>query len=485
MVETMCYKDLREWLELVDEFGELLRIDGADWNEEIGALTEISKREGSREAVPALLFDHIKGYPEGYRVITSILFSTRRVALTAGIDPEPDNLKFTRSLFEKVRSAPRIPPRTVASGPILENVHEGNDVELYELPAPKWHEEDGGRYLGTASVTITRDPDEGWVNLGTYRVMVHDEQTLGFYTSPGKHANFHRTKYWAQGKPCPVAISLGQDPLLFMFGSSSSPEGVSEYELAGGLKGEPIDVIPGPYTGLPVPAHSEIVIEGESWPDDLRDEGPFGEFTGYYGSGVRPEPVIRVKTILHRNSPIITGSSPSKPPTDSAFIGARMFSARLWEQMESAGVPGIRGVWCHPEGALFMLKVVSIKQMYPGHARQVLAAVSGTQMGAYSGRYVIVVDEDIDPTDLGEVMWAVCTRSDPERSIDILRRCWSEPLDPAIEPGLNLNSRCLIDACKPYERMSTFPRTVETSPELRARVLEKFGKYFQETRSFL
>ncbi|MDP2643815.1 MAG: UbiD family decarboxylase, partial [Desulfobacterales bacterium] len=99
------------------------------------------------------------------------------------------------------------------------------------------------------------------------------------------------------------------------------------------------------------------------------------------------------------------------------------------------------------------------------------------QMGAYMGRYVIVVDEDIDPTDLGQVMWAVCTRSDPERSIDILRRCWSEPLDPGVEPGLNLNSRCLIDACKPYERLGSFPRAVGTSPELRARMAEKFAKY--------
>lgn len=475
----MYYKDLRDWLRLVDEFGELTRIHGADWNLEIGALTEITKKESGREEVPALLFDNITGYPPEYRVITSILFSTKRVALTAGIELESSKLKFTRKLFEKVRSAPCIPPRTVGSGPVLENVHEGKDLNVLEFPAPKFHEGDGGRYLGTASVTITKDPHDGWFNLGTYRVMVHDEQTLGFYTSPGKHANFHRNKYWAQGRPCPVAISFGHDPLLFIVSSSPLREGDSEYDLAGGLKGEPIDVICGPYTGLPIPAHSEIVIEGEAWPGDVCEEGPFGEYTGYYGSGMRPEPVIRVKTILHRNNPIITASSPSKPPTDSAFIGARMYSARLWEQMESAGVPGIQGVWCHPTGALFMLKVVSIKQMYPGHARQTLAAVSGTQMGAYAGRYVIVVDEDIDPTDLGEVVWAVCTRSDPERSIDIMRRCWSEPLDPGVEPGLNMNSRCLIDACKPYERLSTFPRTVEISPELRERVREKFGRFLR------
>ncbi len=473
----MYYKDLRDWLKLVDEFGEVARIDGVDWNLEIGALTEMSRNLKGREVVPALLFDNITGYPAGYRVITSLLFSTKRVALTAGIAPEADTLKFTRALFKKVSQAPRIPPKVVETGPVLENLYEGSDVNVLKFPAPRFHEEDGGRYLGTASVTITRDPDDGWVNLGTYRVMVHDEQTLGFYTSPGKHAGFHRNKYWDQGKPCPVAISMGQDPLLFMFSSSSSREGVSEYDLAGGLKGEPIDVIRGPHTGLPIPAHAEIVIEGEAWPDDLREEGPFGEYTGYYGSGMRPEPVIRIKTILHRNDPIITASSPSKPPTDSAFVGARMFSARLWEQMEAAGVPGIQGVWCHPEGALFMLKVVSIKQMYPGHASQALAAVSGTQMGAYMGRYVIVVDEDIDPTNLGEVMWAVCTRSDPERSIDILRRCWSEPLDPGVEPGLNLNSRCLIDACIPYERRDTFPRVVGTSPELREKMTKKFAKF--------
>lgn len=472
----MYYKDLRDWLEIVDGFGELVRIDGADWDAEIGALTEISRREAKREPVPALLFDKIKGYPQGYRVISSVLCSTKRVALTAGIDPEPDTMRFTRMLYQKMRNAPPIRPRFVESGPVLENVHTGGDINLFEFPAPKWHEQDGGRYIGTGSVTITLDPQDEWFNLGTYRVMVHDEHSVGFYISPGKHANLHRSKYWAQNKPCPVAISVGHDPLLFMVAAGSTPEGVSEYDLAGGLKGEPIDVVPGPYTGLPVPAHSEMVIEGECWPGDVRDEGPFGEYTGYYGSGTRPEPVIRVKTVLHRNNPIIMGAPPSKPPTDAVYVTSRIFSAVLWEQLEAAGVPGIKGVWSHPAGSAIFLKVVSIEQQYPGHAKQTLAAVAGTRMGAYMGRYVIVVDEDIDPTNLEEVMWAVCTRSDPERSIDILRECWSEPLDTGVEPGLNLNSRCLIDACRPYHRIATFPAVVGTSPELRAKVLEKFGK---------
>ncbi|MDP2644424.1 MAG: UbiD family decarboxylase, partial [Desulfobacterales bacterium] len=163
----MYYKDLRDWIKQVDEFGELARIDGADWDLEIGALTEISRNLKGREAVPALLFDSIPGYPAGYRVITSLLFSTRRVALTAGIAPEADTLKFTRALFEKVSRSAAIPPEFVATGPVLENVQEGGDVDVLKFPAPKFHEEDGGRYLGTASVTITRDPDDGWVNLGT------------------------------------------------------------------------------------------------------------------------------------------------------------------------------------------------------------------------------------------------------------------------------------------------------------------------------
>src|SRR3990170_268899 len=170
------------------------------------------------------------------------------------------------------------------------------DVDMHEFPAPKWHELDGGNYLGTAGLVITRDPDEGWVNLGTYRVQVHDRDTVGFYISPGKHGRIMREKYWAKGEPCPVAMCFGMDPLLLHVASTGLPWGASEYDYAGGIKGQPIEVIKGPVTGLPIPAAAEIVIEGLSYPGDMQMEGPFGEFAGYYASGERKEPIVKVKS---------------------------------------------------------------------------------------------------------------------------------------------------------------------------------------------
>ena len=139
---------------------------------------------------------------------------------------------------------------------------------------------------------IRDSPDSGWVNLGTYRVMIHDENTLAFYISPGKHGRIMREKYYAKGEPCKVAISFGHDPLIFLAGGMEVPNGVCEYDWVGGLQKAPVPVIIGGYTGLPIPAAAEIVIEGESVPGEERNEGPFGEWTGYYASSMRAEPTI-------------------------------------------------------------------------------------------------------------------------------------------------------------------------------------------------
>src|SRR5581483_9157447 len=153
---------------------------------------------------------------------------------------------------------------------------------------------------------ITRDPEEDWVNAGTYRVMVHDRDTAGIYIQSNNHGSIHMRKYFARNQPCPVAICLGAHPLLFAMGSNGIPRGTCEYDFAGGVAGRPLEVVNGPITGLPIPAGAEIVLEGEILPD-LRLEGPFGEFHGYYASGARPEPVIRVKAVYHRHNPILLG----------------------------------------------------------------------------------------------------------------------------------------------------------------------------------
>ena len=470
-------RDIREWLANIENYGELRRIDGVSLYEEMGAVAELATE---RENVSAVLFDNIPNYLGGYRVVTttSTPRTLRCTSLTLGLPQCSSVLEMTQVLREKIAELRRVPPKVVDTGPILENVHMGDDIDLYEFPVPKWHELDGGEYIGTGDLVITRDPDTVWVNDGHYLVQRHDKNSLGFYISPGKHGRIHREKYFAKGEPCPVAISFGHDPLFVAVGSASLPWGVSEYEYAGGLRGEPIEIIYGPVTGLPIPADSELAIEGYSYPGEERIEGPFGEFTGYYGSGERPEPLIRVQSVLHRNNPIILGMPPLKPR--GGAMSQIMRAAIVWNGLERAGIPDVVGVACY---MAFFITVVSIRQRYPGHSRQVGAVASQIPGGTYCGRWTIVVDEDVDPTSFDQVMWALATRCDPALSFDFLHRCLSTPLDPMSSAGLvpdgtrMFNSRVIVDACVPYElkTKNLFPAVVGASPELRARVEGKYG----------
>jgi 4-hydroxy-3-polyprenylbenzoate decarboxylase len=467
----MSYRDLREWLVRAEDLGELRVFRQAHWDLEIGVITEVvMNRRG-----PALLFDEIPGYPPGYRVAANTLGGPRRLALTLGLPPNRDLRELLVLWQEKSRTLQPVPATVVRDGPVMEHVARGNEVDLLKFPSPRWHEHDGGRYIGTGSVDITRDPEEGWVNLGCYRVMVHDRNHLGFYISPGKQGRIHREKWFARGERMPVAMSFGHDPLVFLAGGMEIPWGMSEYDWIGGVKGAPVEVIEGPVTGLPIPAHAEIAVEGFVDPAERRPEGPFGEWTGYYASATREEPVLEVVAVYHRDAPILLGSPPTKPPSELAYYRSFLRAAAIEEELARAGVPDVRGVWCHEVGGSRLLTVVAITQRYPGHAKQTAIVASQCHAGAYLGRFVIVVDEDIDVMNLEEVMWAVCTRCDPERDIDIIRRCWSGPLDPIIPPGQKgFNSRAIIDATRPYEWRDQFPRVATSSPEHRAAVVAKW-----------
>ncbi|MBI2350066.1 MAG: UbiD family decarboxylase [Deltaproteobacteria bacterium] len=476
---TPTYRDLREWIEIVDGMGELKKIDGVDWNLEMGTLAELVARE-SKGPVPAVLFDNIKGYPKGYTALCAQNASFKRMALNLGLPLELSGLDLVRAFRQKLAAHKPIPHKVVNKGPVLENVLSGKDVNLLKFPVPFMHELDGGRFIGTACLVITRDPEEGWVNFGAYRGMVHNENSMGLYISPGKHGRIQRQKYFDQGKPCPVIISVGQDPILFMVSGNEIDYGVSEFDYAGGLKGAPIDVIEGKATGLPFPAQAEIVIEGFMDPKDVQSEGPFGEWTGYYASSTRPEPVVRVENIYHRNNPILCCARPGRPPSDYSLAKCFVKSALIWDQVERAGVPDVKGVWCHEAGGGRLLNIIAIKQRYPGHARQAMLVASQVHAGAYLGRYVVVVDEDIDPTSTFDVLWALATRSDPVESIEIIRRCWSGPLDPRIQPGKKgFNSRAVIDACRPFEWIKDFPPVAESSPELKEKVRAKWKKVIE------
>ena len=479
---SVDHDDLRDWLEGIESFGELKHVTGAHWDNEIGGLTALYERQLGR---PALLFDDIPDHEAGYRILSNTLMSNRRIAYTFGADLQSDGVDLVGHWRRIVADLPTIPVEVVDDGPVNEHIMRGDDVDVLKFPSPKIHEEDGGRYIGTGCVVIMNDPESGWINVGTYRVMVHDEKHVGLYISPGKHGRLIEQRYWDKGEPCPVVVSVGQDMLLTALGGIEVPYGVSEFEVAGGLRGRPSQVIESDVTGLPFPAGSEIILEGFLHPGDLRDEGQFGEWTGYYAGGRKPAPVITVEAIRHRERPIIQAALTGRSPTDAAYYRGFLRAAMIWNQLEAAGIPGVKGVWVHPASGARLWVTVSIEQLYAGHSKQVGLVASQCHAGAYANRMVVVVDDDIDVTDDNAVTWAMCTRMDPAHDMTTIEGSWSTPLDPMAYPPENprFNNRVVIDACKPFLRLSTFPASVEPSPDYERHLREKWGDVLPEIRA--
>jgi UbiD family decarboxylase len=355
----------------------------------------------------------------------------------------------------------------VASGPAMENVMTGDQVDVLKFPAPHWNKADGGKYIGTECMVITKDPDSDWVNSGTYRVQVQDSKTVSIFIEPGKHGDTIRKKYWQKGEPCPIVVSVGQAPALGAASASTLPEGVSEFAAAGARLGRPIQLLKGKVTGIPFPADSEIVFEGYMPPPEQVSvtEGPFGEWPGYHTS-TGMEPVLQVKAIYHRNSPIITGSPPAKPTYPGTYYGvagsALFRAASLWDELEAAGVPGVKGVWKMPGSGTRFMNVIAIEQKHPGHAKMAGLVAAGCGSSAYLGRIIIVVDDDIDITNPAEVIWALSTRWDPKTATDIIDGMWTGHIDPMLLPERRetqdmTNSRIIIYAVRPYHWKDEFP----------------------------
>ena len=474
----MGFRDLREFIERVDGFSELKRVSGADWNLEIGAITELM---ASSPACPMLLFDNIKGHRPGYRIVTNLVHTERRLALALGESPDLRGVELARRWKEGMtRISQGPPPVEVKDGPVRENLISGDDVNILEFPSAKWHELDGGQYIAGV-VTIMRDPDEDWLNLGIYRLQVQDKSTLSLYIQPGKHGKLILQKYWERGQNCPVAISLGHTPALYIAATLFAPSGTSEYNIAGLINGGPIEVLPGELTGLAVPVTAEVVLEGEVPPPEVesRKEGPFGEATGYYASGARNEPVVKVKSIMHRNDPIIHGAPPMRPLPGMEHFPVNFRCAGLWADLEKCGIPDIVGVWQHSYGMM----VISLKQRYAGHAKQAALIASGSR-SAYIVRFIVTVDEDIDLYNESEVMWAIGTRCDPERDIEVIKEGWSGRIDPLITPEQRARNdtttaKVLINACRPLYRRDKFAPVVAVSPELKVKIMQKWASLLE------
>ena len=464
-------KDMRDFIQLAEQQGQLTRITGeVDWDLELSHIAKLNEEKKG----PALLFENVKDYSTP--IITSVCTTTERLALIMGMPLESTLVEIMRVWVEK--NDTKVPPKMVDSNaaPCKENIMRGDDVDLFKFPVPKFYPLDGGRYFGTAGFVITKDPESGWVNIGTYRLQLLEKNRLGTQFIKGKHSDIMLKKYQAMGKPMPVAAIVGCDPIMFLMGAARVSAFDSEYDLAGSIRGEAIEIVETETNGLPVPAHSEIVVEGEVDADAFMQEGPFGEYTGYYsGVGADPRNFIKVNCVTHLNDPIFWGTTVGRAVTDTHMTMALTYGATLWQQLVAMKIPGIKAVYCPPEGSGRFLAIISMTQMYPGHADQVLTAAISTEMGAYGLKTVIVVDDDIDPWDISRVMYALSFRFQPNRS-QVIKRGRSTPLDPSLPINARwITGRLLIDATIPYD-WEDKPIPIELDPDIVSKVQARWSE---------
>jgi UbiD family decarboxylase len=474
----MSFTSLGEFIEAARVRGDVKDIHGAGLDVEVGCLSELSAEMDG----PLLLFDRFKGLREDFRLATNVYrHSRRRYALALDIPPDAHPIELVQHLRRlRARQVP-VKPKEVPDGPVLEHRIVGDEVDIRKFPAPRWHSQDGGYYIGTGDLVVIRDPETGWVNFGTYRACIQAGNRLSLWIIKHKRGRIIAEKYWDEGMPCPVAIVLGCDPLTLMASTTRL-----KYEQAGALHGAPVEVVKAPLTGVPVPAEAEILVEGEipSPEEETVLEGPFGEWPGYYSHSGQ-ECVVRIKQIAHRQSPIVLGHQPLRPMLS---FGSDLpdSAARAWDHMERAGITDITGIWGHCHG---LMLVIALKQRYPGHAKQALITANGIAAAGSMFGYFVAVDDDIDPSNIKEVLWAMCTRTNPATSIDLLHSAWTSDLDPRLTPAQKQSGdltmgRVLIDACKPFHWKDSFPAANVFSPPEKEAVRKKWATLVEEISSW-
>src|SRR5919109_865806 len=331
---------------------ELQRIDAeVDWNLEMGAITRRVYDLGA----PAALFENVRGYPKGFRALGAPLGSSKRpghglfarTALAMHMPPTSSAQEIMSNYLK--RKEKLIPPILVKSGPCKDNIDLADAVDVLKFPIPLIHGGDGGRYIGTWHTVITKDPDSSWVNWGMYRLMVHDRNTLGCLFPAQQHIGQIYQKYELQNKPMPVAVAIGGQPVIPLVSCVMLPPYVNEVEVAGALQGAPIPLVKCETVDLEVPASAEIVIEGEVLPHERRVEGPFGEYMGYEAGKSSPKPILKIKAITYRNSPILPFSNMGMPVHEGQTATALIKGAEIYAELKRLGLP-VKGVFCPPYG---------------------------------------------------------------------------------------------------------------------------------------
>jgi 4-hydroxy-3-polyprenylbenzoate decarboxylase len=454
------WRDMREFLTFLERRGDLLRIsETVDPAWEINGLTRL----GLQAHGPAILFEKIDG--GDFPLVTGVLAADRRFLWALGLEEWSEfNEEWCR------RTERPVPPVMVEAAPCQEVVLEGDRIDLNHICNVTWHEHDGGPFPGTLSVSITRDPDTGVLNAGIYRMGTLEPRMTGWGAPEYTHGRQHYMKYEARGEPMPMAVVTGYDPSILICASCRTPPGIDEFQIAGGLRGEPLEMVRCRTIDLPVPAHAEMVWEGYVAPGERRIEGGFGEYTGFYGEA-RSNPVFRIEAVTHRAGAIYLGTREQWYPSESALTVGKPSQAEAFKTLRAI-VPGILDLRCD----VSYEAIVKIDKLFPGHPQQVIDAVWGATYARY--KHVIVVDKDIDIWNYDQVHWALSTRVSADRDVNVLPRRAGQWLDPAVplrEKGWQ--SGLGIDATLPTEEYAFWkeepPLTVD-DPEVVDRARSKW-----------
>jgi len=457
----MAFGSLRDFIIRLENEGELKRVKAqVSLQYEIGGiLRRIFDTKG-----PSLLLENIEKY--NTPIAVGLMSTLKRYSIALETSEDQIGEKWQEALERPIQ------PKTVNSGPCKEKIHLGVEVDLQEFPIPIWHELDGGPYI-SLGVCITQDPETGIHNQAIYRLMPQSKNKCGILISPHQHIGLHYAKYEARNEPMPLAVAIGLDPTLYLTAVGELPYGTDHFTVAGGLRKNAVEVVKCETCDLNVPSSAEIIIEGVVQPNLRAPEGPFGEFTGYYGpEGNRP--VFEVTAITHRTKPIFQGTTEDKPPTESSLIRGMVKSALLQRALNP--IPGIIAVNVAEECCSDFAVIVKMSPLYPGHTRQIMSAIWGTHVGG-EAKLVIVVDEDINPFDLGNVMWAVTTRAQFDRDLHTWSSGLGMPLDPS-QPSESkaINAKMGIDATRSFKGLS-FPTVATPSEETMSKVLSRWDEY--------
>ncbi len=478
----MHYSDLRDFIGQLERLGELKRVAAA-----ISPrleMTEICDRV-LRQGGPALLFERPSGH--SIPVLGNLFGTVRRVCLAMGVEDaaslreigkllaylrEPDPPKGLRDAWEKLpllRQVLNMQPKELASAPCQEIVWEGKDVDLSRLPVQTCWPEDAGP-LVTWGLTVTRGPHKARQNLGIYRqqVIAPDRVIMRWLAHRGGALDFRDHTLAHPGQPFPVAVALGADPATILGAVTPVPDTLGEYQFAGLLRGARTELVKCLGSDLQVPASAEIVLEGAIEPEDVALEGPHGDHTGYYNEAEK-FPVLTVKRITMRRSPIYHSTYTGKPPDEPAMLGVAL--NEVFIPLIQKQFPEIADFYLPPEGCSYRMAVVSMKKQYPGHAKRVMFGVWSTLRQFMYTKFIVVVDDDIDARDWKEVVWAISTRVDPARDTLIAENTPIDYLDFA-SPVAGLGSKMGIDATHkwPGETSRTWGRPIAMDAEVKRRV---------------